>query len=59
MTVGHKRTKADESGNPKRRMTLYFPSDLAKALAHRCVDLDRDVSDAVTEAVQLWLRGAK
>ena len=44
----------------KRRMTIYFPGDVAKALAHRCVDLDRDASDVVTEAVQLWLaRGAK
>lgn len=45
--------------DPKRRVTVYLPGDVAKLLAHRCVDLDRDVSAAVTEAVQLWLASAK
>ena len=42
---------------PKRRLMVYLPEDLAKAMGHRCVDENRDMSSAITEAVGAWLRG--
>jgi hypothetical protein len=35
----------------RREMTIYLPQDLARELAIRCVELDRDVSNLVAEAV--------
>lgn len=44
-------------GRELRRMTVYLPPDLAKRLAVRCVEMDREMSDAVAEAVDAWLKG--
>jgi len=35
----------------RREMTIYLPQDLARKLSIRCVELDRDVSNLVAEAV--------
>jgi hypothetical protein len=35
----------------RREMTVYLPMPLARQLSVRCVELDRDVSSVVTEAV--------
>ena len=36
----------------RREVTVYLPQDLARALSVRCVELDRDVSNIVAEAVE-------
>ena len=35
----------------RREMTIYLPQDLARKLSIRCVELDRDVSNLVAEAL--------
>ena len=35
----------------RREMTVYLPMPVARELSVRCVELDRDVSSVVTEAV--------
>jgi hypothetical protein len=52
---GGKAAKQQADKAAKRRLMVYLPEAVAKALAHRCVDLERDVSGAVTEAVEAWL----
>lgn len=42
-------------GRELRRMTLYLPTDVAKALELLCVEQERDMSDVVTDAVNLEL----
>lgn len=41
----------------RREMTIYLPQDLARKLSIRCVELDRDVSNLVAEAVSKVLDG--
>ncbi|HEY2515800.1 MAG TPA: hypothetical protein VGI39_33250 [Polyangiaceae bacterium] len=35
----------------RREVTVYLPQDIARALSVRCVELDRDVSNLVAEAL--------
>jgi hypothetical protein len=35
----------------RREMTIYLPQDIARKLSIRCVELDRDVSNLVAEAL--------
>lgn len=35
----------------RREVTVYLPQDVARALSVRCVELDRDVSNLVAEAL--------
>jgi len=39
----------------RREVTVYLPQDLARALSVRCVELDRDVSNVVAEALKTAL----
>ena len=36
----------------RREVTIYLPQDLARALSVRCVELDRDMSNVIAEAVR-------
>jgi hypothetical protein len=36
-------------------MTIYLPADLAKRLAVRCAEQDRQISDTIADAVDAWL----
>jgi len=36
----------------RREVTIYLPTELARQLSLRCLELDRDVSNVVTEALQ-------
>jgi hypothetical protein len=36
----------------RREITVYLPTDLARQLSLRCLELDRDVSNVVSEALQ-------
>jgi hypothetical protein len=47
-----KRLVARKDGRELRRMTVYLPADLAKRLAVHCAGEDRDMSDAITDAVR-------
>ena len=38
-------------GRTRRRMTVYLPPDLARKLELHCVTQNRELSEAVTEAV--------
>ena len=38
-----------------KRMTIYLPADLAKRLAVRCAEQDRQISDTIADAVEGWL----
>lgn len=38
-------------GRELRRMTIYLPVPLAKRLAMRCAEDDRDTSDVIADAV--------
>lgn len=39
----------------KARRTVYMPRELDKALRHKCVELDRDLSSVVCEAIRKYL----
>jgi hypothetical protein len=45
-----------KDGRSLRRMTVYLPVDLAKRLAIRCAEEDRDISDLIAHAVDRTLR---
>jgi hypothetical protein len=47
-----------KDGRSLRRMTVYLPTDLAKRLAVRCAEEDRDISDLISQAVELTLRAS-
>jgi hypothetical protein len=47
------------SGKVRRRMTVYLPPDLARALLVRAAEEGADVSDIVTAAVTKHLEGAR
>ncbi|MBZ0118835.1 MAG: hypothetical protein K8H88_17690, partial [Sandaracinaceae bacterium] len=55
---GYPRADGTRSGakGPVRRMTLYFPPELAKQLAVQAALTSRDMSDIVSEAVADWIR---
>jgi hypothetical protein len=36
----------------RREVTIYLPQELARALSVRCVELDRDMSNVIAEAVR-------
>ena len=36
----------------RREVTIYLPQDLARELSVRCVELDRDMSNLIAEAVR-------
>lgn len=44
-----------KDGETLRRLTVYLPDALAKALRARCANEDRAVSDALAEAAKAWL----
>jgi hypothetical protein len=55
-TPATSRLRRDEQGE---RISAYIPPELAEALRVRCARERRSVSDAVTEALGLWLDSAK
>lgn len=48
-------TMTTESGRELREVTVYLPIDLARLLAMRCTEKDRDVSNVVADAVTAHL----
>jgi hypothetical protein len=50
------RLRRDERGE---RVSAYVPPEMAEALRVRCARERRSVSDAMTEALRLWLDGTK
>lgn len=65
-----KPSKAETSRSPKsvllrkdgrrlKRMTLYLPVDLARRLAHHCVERDSDVSAITAQAISHYLTFSK
>lgn len=55
---GYPRADGTRSGakGPVRRMTLYFPPELAKHLAVQAALAGCDMSDIVSEALTDWMR---
>ena len=51
----HPKRAASAVNTDKARRTVYLPRDLDKALRHRCVELDRDLSSVVCEAIRKYL----
>ena len=45
-----------KDGRELRRMAVYLPVELARALMVRCAEQDSDVSYVVAEAVEKYLR---
>ncbi len=43
----------------RREVTIYLPQDLARKLSVRCVELDRDISNVIAEAVSRSLDAAE
>ena len=41
------------------RLAIYVPPELAEQLRVRCARERRSISDAVTEAVTMWMQGYK
>jgi hypothetical protein len=41
----------------RREVTIYLPQDLARKLSVRCVEMDRDVSNVIAEALSKSLDG--
>jgi hypothetical protein len=52
-TLGASKLRRPERGE---RVSIYVPPELAEALRVRCAKERRSVSDAVTEAVTVWLK---
>ncbi len=46
------------SGRQRRRMTIYLPPDLATQLKVQAVLQDREMSEIVTDAVEMYLTRA-
>lgn len=44
-----------KDGKERRRMTVYFPPELARQLSIYCASEGRQISDVVTEAVVQFL----
>lgn len=49
--------RADRAGDDLRRVTVYLPRDLAKALKQAAADRECSLSHAVEDAVRGWLKG--
>jgi hypothetical protein len=47
-----------KDGRTRRRTTVYFPPDLATRLAVHCAREGVELSDAVTAAVDAYLKNA-
>lgn len=48
-----------KDGRQLKRMTLYLPVDLARELAHHCVERDSDVSAIAAMAIARYLTPSK
>jgi len=44
-----------KDGRELKRTTIYLPVALAKRVAIRCAEDDRELSDVITEALGQWL----
>ena len=51
-----RRRRDDVSKDDADRIAAYIPKELAQELRLRCVTDRRALSDAVTEAVRMWLK---
>lgn len=47
--------KTEAKARAWKQVTLYLPPETLKALRHRAVDDNADLSDLVAEAVKAWL----
>lgn len=45
-----------QDGRQLKRTTVYLPPATAKRLAVRCAELEMELSAAMTEAIEAWLR---
>lgn len=45
-----------QDGRELKRTTVYLPPATAKRLAVRCAELEMELSTAMTEAIEAWLR---
>ncbi len=53
--AGNKGSSPKRNATAGKRCVVYLPPELLKALMHKCTDDERSVSNAVTEAIQLWI----
>jgi len=44
-----------KDGSQKRRLTVYLPPSTFRELSFHCFDLEQNISDVVSEAVEQWL----
>ena len=44
-----------KDGSQRRRLTVYLPPTTFRELSFHCFDLEQNISDVVTEAVEQWL----
>jgi hypothetical protein len=51
------RKSPEGKARPMLRKTVYLPLELGERLERRCFDARQELSAAVAEAVQAWLRG--
>jgi hypothetical protein len=56
---GEEKAEAMDLGRAKRRITTYFPPELATRLRVRAAKEDRSVTDIVVEAVEKYLGGER
>lgn len=55
-SAGRKGSRRRSPSEPGERVTVYLPPDVATELRVRCAQDRRSLSDAITEATEVWLK---